>query len=408
MRNKGLLRNLLASTLLALMAACTFQIGWEQPPVANYQLTATIEALSTGNARLIGLLSTPAPGITTTPETTSIPQPFPQVTPTPLPPVFSNLRFSVHAEGEPNQSYFPAGTERIYAFWDYENLREGVMVRRVWYQEGRLISVRDDDWDTSRYGTYGTMKGVSIYNEDIGFPAGRYSLTLFIDGVEQAEIPPAQRSFWLIDPRLDSPPYSPDGTRRAVIQAAGRLFLEGPGGSLRLLDVFQEVSYLGWFPDGERLLVGERDRTFQTSLADDTGISHKLWIVDTESGDRHLIGGAGENFHSPSLSPDGSYIAVLAGSTRVETCRASPSMVILGLDQEFQRKSVFQIHDFTGLAPAEPPRYGIYPVISSQTFSWTATDRLEVQLWWSCPPSDQPPKDGRYEFNLTMMTAEHQ
>jgi hypothetical protein len=406
MRSPRNLRCILVFFSLALLTACTFQIGIEPPYAANFQLTATIEALSTGNARLIGVLSSIQTEITNTPETTSTPRPFTTATPTPVPPVFSNLRFSIHSEGEPTQSFFPAGTERIYAFWNYSNLRDGVLVRRVWSQEGRLLFVREEIWDTSRYGTEGTMIGVSIYNEDIGFPSGRYSLTLFIDGVDQAEIAPSQRTFWLVDPRLATPVESPDQSRKAVIQAAGRLFLEERGGALRLLDVFQEISHLSWFPNGERILVGERDRTFQSSLTEDTGISHKLWILDVETGERHLVGGIGENFHSPSLSPDGGYIAVLAGSTRVETCRASPTLVIMGLDEEFQRRSVFQIHDFSGLAPPEPPRYGIFPVVSRETFSWTAPESLEVELWWSCPPLDHPPSDGPYQFNLTNMTVE--
>jgi hypothetical protein len=395
-----------ALLLLTLLTACTLQIGWENQPAPNTWLTATFESLSTDNAALIRMLSTLQVEPADTPRPTETIQSFLPATPTPEPPVFRNIHYSVNPDGEPAQVFFPAGTEQIYAFWDYANLQDGMMIRRVWSQEGRLLFVREEIWDTNRYGSTGTMSGISIINEEIGFPSGRYSLTLFINGAEQVEISQSQRTFWLVDPRVESPVTSPDRSQRVHIQAAGRLFLEETGGELRLLSVFQEISHLDWFPDSRFLLVGERDRTLQTAFADDTGIAHKLWVLEAETGERHLIGGAGENFHSPSLSPGGEYIAVLAGPTIQESCRASPIMILLNLDQEHHRQSVFQIHDFAGLANEEPPRYGIFPRVSKDTFSWIDPNLLEVELWWSCPPPDQPLSDGLYQFNLSDMSVE--
>jgi hypothetical protein len=391
---------------LLLYTACTFQVGFESTPLPNDGLTATIIAISTDNALLTELLATIQLEGTGTPGPSFVSQSHLPASPTPSPPVFRNLFFSKSPDGEPAQSFFPAGTERIYAFWDYANMGDGMVVRRVWYQEGRPLFVREEEWNTIQHGGEGRMSGVSIYNEEIGFPTGRYSLTLFINGVEQAEIDLAQRTFWLIEPKVESPTDSPDGTQSAFIQAAGSLFIKDINGEIRLLSIFEELSHLSWFPNSRHILVGERDRTFQTSISDDTGISHKLWVVEVFTGERHLIGAAGENLHSPSLSPRGDLIALLSGPTIQETCRASPTLVIIKLDDEFHRQSVFQIHDFSGFAIEDPPSYGIYPRISRDTFLWTDQYLLEVELWWSCPEPGQALNDGVYQFNLNEMAVE--
>jgi hypothetical protein len=390
---------------LFLYTACTLQIGFESPQSPDHRLTATIQHISTENAKLISLLSTIQVSNESIPVPTATAEQFFPV-PSPSPPVFRNLFYSINPDGNPKQSFFPAGTERIYAFWDYANLKDGTVVRRVWSQEGRLLFVRQEEWDTVVYGTDGRMEGVSIYNEEIGFPTGRYSLTLFIDGIEQAEIDINQRTFWLVDPRVDSPVESPDGMQKALIQAAGRLFLQDISGEIRLLSIFQEISHLSWFPDSRHLLVSERDRTYQSSISDDSGITHKLWIIETLTGESHLIGAAGENFHSPSISPRGEFIALLSGPTIQEACRASPTLVILKLDEAYRRQTLYQVHDFSGFAIEDPPRYGVYPRVSLETFDWTDLDLLDVELWWSCPAPGQTPPDGIYKFNMSMMSVE--
>ncbi|MBK8988448.1 MAG: hypothetical protein IPM39_20665 [Chloroflexi bacterium] len=99
-------------------------------------------------------------------------------------PVFANLRFAATPIGPP-QSVFPAGTQRIFAVWDYQNMGVTDVVRREWRRDGEPWLIREETWDYLHYGPQGVVNDVSIYDFETGLPPGEYELLLFLNGIQQ-------------------------------------------------------------------------------------------------------------------------------------------------------------------------------------------------------------------------------
>lgn len=67
-------------------------------------------------------------------------------------------------------------------------MREGIVVTREWYRDGTLFIRRDEPWDFDKYGAFGTVEDVYIYDDVDGLLPGVYELRLYIDGVPQFDI----------------------------------------------------------------------------------------------------------------------------------------------------------------------------------------------------------------------------
>ena len=402
------------SLLLLLSAACTtLQAGIERTPAPDYNLTATVSSLQAGNSLLkteiaqnIQFRRTLTPGMT--PVTTESPR-----TPVPPAPRFTSLRFSTQPDTEDPRRFYVAGVTRICAVWDYANMRDGLTVRRVWYLNGQEWILRDEPWDFAKYGAAGTIQDVCIFDENTGLQAGQYDLALLINGVPQdvGSGPSFQdrETFWIFNPDVNTPLTSPDGTRTAFVRAGGRLVVDYPAGVERELVITQEISSLNWFPDSRSLLFTERDRSRQVNPNQDLGITHKLWVLDSETGERHQISVAGENFHNPQISPDGRYIAVLSGETFTNGCSSSPTLAIIQLDSEMKRQAVFRLSDFSGLpavigSSTGGPAGNIFPTNPKNPGKWEDNQSFVTGLWWSCLNQENTP-NGLYLLNLVNMEA---
>jgi hypothetical protein len=80
---------------------------------------------------------------------------------------------------------FHGGVVRVYALWQYFNMSQGLNVRRDWYRNGEIWITRSEPWDFAKYGANGTVKDISIYDEEDGLPSGHYELKLYIENVAQ-------------------------------------------------------------------------------------------------------------------------------------------------------------------------------------------------------------------------------
>ena len=97
------------------------------------------------------------------------------------------------------------------------------------------------------------------------------------------------RSF-TITPANELPAVTaPDGVRTAQVEPPGRLVLLEAGGERRMLVEVREISHLSWFPDGEFLLIGQRDRSAQLFEAGPIGLQESLWVVDAATGGIRII-----------------------------------------------------------------------------------------------------------------------
>ncbi len=96
-------------------------------------------------------------------------------------PSFSDLIFTLEKNDrdEPGMPtvLVPAGTTLLYAFFNYDNMRNGTPWTLTWFKDGRETLTRDLVWDSGRNGYYWfELRSRS------GLEAGAYRLELRIDG----------------------------------------------------------------------------------------------------------------------------------------------------------------------------------------------------------------------------------
>lgn len=75
---------------------------------------------------------------------------------------------------------FPAGTQEVYAVWDYSDMSDGLLLRRLWYREGVNWLTHEERWDCTRHGRNGTVTWVKIYDYVKGLNSGHYRLEIYI------------------------------------------------------------------------------------------------------------------------------------------------------------------------------------------------------------------------------------
>ena len=88
---------------------------------------------------------------------------------------------SVDANNRPGKAAtnFPAGTQTIYAAFDYAGFANGQSLQATWLLNGKSDVVNTIDWDAGASGSY----WISITNKN-GVTSGVYDLTLALDGVQ--------------------------------------------------------------------------------------------------------------------------------------------------------------------------------------------------------------------------------
>jgi hypothetical protein len=70
---------------------------------------------------------------------------------------------------------FPANISRLYAFFGYRNMSDGVLWTQVWYREGKEIGSESNLWE---WGSYGTAW---IFLQPVGgYSRGEYEVRLYI------------------------------------------------------------------------------------------------------------------------------------------------------------------------------------------------------------------------------------
>lgn len=96
-------------------------------------------------------------------------------------PAFSNILFSqqVNSRGEPVEPtrLFPAGVKQLYAFFDYENMTNGMEWTRTWLYEGEVAATTTERWEEGGAGQYQLE-----VTSDEGLDAGNWRLELAIQG----------------------------------------------------------------------------------------------------------------------------------------------------------------------------------------------------------------------------------
>jgi hypothetical protein len=97
---------------------------------------------------------------------------------------FSNLTFSTAGDG-PAMASFPAGTQVVYARFDFSGIQPGGTLQRVWTLNGQPYLNRSEVWNPN-WGSNGRLTHISIYDYNGMLPSGTYAVSIFLVGTNIA------------------------------------------------------------------------------------------------------------------------------------------------------------------------------------------------------------------------------
>jgi hypothetical protein len=384
--------------MILFLSGCTFQVEVLTPEVPVTQSALPESSLPASHTPQI-----PAPPVATISATA---EPTATFSPPTTDPVFFNARLA-ESPNDPNQAtFFPAGTKAVYAIWDYQNMRAGLVVKRVWYWNGQPWITREEAWDFNKYGANGTIRDISIYDDTTGLNSGVYQLRLYIDNALQpigTEIysPVMPWVTFNIGSRESYAGYaSPDFQWAVDVFGEKRIVLQGANGTSTEIYTAREVSYVSWFSDSRHFLFVDRDRSGQrpgTTL----GIRDDLWLVDVPTGMLHLLYESDTSFAGhggPAVSSNGRFIASLEGSGFGDACLVDSRLIFFELAGDFRSIRVIKQTEFSGLPAAGDG--SIFPVRDG---TWQDERTYLVTLDATCTSDESQP--GPYLFNVIDQTV---
>lgn len=373
------------TAVVFLISGCTFQMEVLRPAPPTV-------AISTPTALI------PSPTSTLIPTVAPL---LPSPTPVPTGAQFFNARFTLDPNTSFYQNIFPAKTKRIYAVWEYRNMRAGMRVRRDWYHNDKLWISREEPWDYAKYGADGTLRDISVYELDAGLPFGTYRFEVYIDSQPQPIFGGVYWPTFTISPnefRLQG--TAPNGSWTALVHDPTLLSMIDPNGNVQNMYSGKEIANLAWLPDSQHLLFVDRDRSGQVP-GTSRGIRDQLWILDLLNGETSLL------YQSESalgvaagliLSPDGGHIASTEGSGDGDACFMSLQVIFFEIAGDFQSVGVIRQNQFDGLPNV--PDSSVYPAAAG---TWQSGSQFAVPLKVTCVPDES--LAGSYLFDLSTMTA---
>ena len=93
---------------------------------------------------------------------------------------FYNLSFSNDPNG-PAMTYFPPGTQQVFARWAFDNVPAGTRLVRDWYINGQLFIHRDEAWNPGWGTSNSNFNAISIYDFQNGLSSGYYHMEAYIE-----------------------------------------------------------------------------------------------------------------------------------------------------------------------------------------------------------------------------------
>lgn len=374
--------------IVSLLSGCSFDLQVLTPTPSMTAPPAMTQTTPMPAATIPPTAETPAPGFT----------------PTTSDPVFFGAFVSLEPDGIPGQSRFATGADQLFAIWHYQNMRAGLRVRREWYLDGQLWLAREEPWDFVKYGERGIIRDISIYDFDVGLPAGVYQLVIFIDSVNQPIGKATEDGTDVFIEFEILPPIeatSPDGQwiARSLLD---RLILTGADGTQVDSYMGREIAAVVWLPDNQHLLFVDRDRSKQVfGLA--VGIHDDLWIVDISSRETRLIYASDTRIagHDDLLvSPDGRFVASHEGSGFGDACFVDTRVIFFGIADDYKSAKAIKQADFAGM-----PILSEGVVFPTGTGRWEAEDRFAVPLSVSCATDES--LSGAYVFDVPNLRVEN-
>lgn len=350
-------------------------------------------------------LTPQAPPAAVTPVT--LPVSGPTIVPaTPLPAEVSPMFFAAHTTADITKTTFersfPAGTQRVYVVWQYQNMQAGMTVKREWLLDGRVWLTREEPWDFAKYGAEGVMRDVSIFDLDAGLPSGVYQLQMYIDGIQQpigADTMFGPEDWLNFEVRAAdgaaSALLSPDGRQQVTIYDLQRIVLRDASGAQFEVFTGNEINYLTWFLDNRHFLFTDRDYSNQQP-GSPLGVRDRLYIADVATGQVTLLYDGDVRFKGylgPQPALDGRYISGLAGSGFGDACFVDTRLVFFELAADFKSAQLIEQQDFPGM-----PAAGDGVVYPDYEGVWRPDGQYAVPLKRTCVEGS--PLLGTYVFDL--------
>lgn len=374
---------------VVLISGCSFDVQVLEPVPAP-STTAATQSVATPPATLPAFSATPEVGFT----------------PISSDPVFFAAYLSLDESGVPGQSVFPAGTKKIFAHWYYQNMREGMMMRRVWYLNGEPWLTREEPWSQAKYGVTGIMPDVSIYDLDVGLPSGIYQLRLYIDGVQQPigamfnGQPETWVRFEILPDESQTGLLSPDGQWTLFLSNGSRLILQDVNGSRTNLYDGSLIVSRAWMPDSRHILFVDRDPDGPL-IGPAASLPGSLWIADIKTGEvlslyksETVLGEAGGLI----VSPDGRYAVSIVGSGYGDACFLDSQLLFFEMAGDFQSVTTIRQEQFAGLPTAAN---GVMYIVA--TGAWQNDTQFSVPMKGTC--DIDPSTAGSYRFDLPSRMA---
>ncbi|MBI5930768.1 MAG: hypothetical protein HY862_15770 [Chloroflexi bacterium] len=320
-----------------------------------------------------------------------------------LGPRFSNLRFATSGNGTAATN-FPNGTKAVFAIWDYANMPNAAQVRRIWTRDGVAVADRTELWDFSKYGTSGTVRDVSLFDNVVGLTPGTYQVRLLVVGQTGVEV----NGTFTVAGSTTTPAFSNltfSGTANGATQ------LDYPANAKQ---VFARWNYAN-VPNSSQLLVEwllngvtqfTRPQTWNTAttsgtLTDtpfdgSTNVATGTWQVRIQlTGYPSTVLSASFNVASPSVPPS-------IGNLGVSTAANGP----LVADFNYNQGAVYAAFDFSNVAPATEIRAvlesidgGSFNIELVGTWVYTTSGRV-TDLWIGSPT--QPLYPGLYRLTIRL------
>ena len=356
-------------------------------------LIALIVVLLSGCTYDFEVLTSAAPTLETPTLTELAPSTTPTLTPTIEPrsstpttsatqPQFFGAQFTLDPSTSIYQTIFPAKTQKIYAVWEYRNMRAGLKVRRDWYHNDTLWISREERWDFSRYGAEGTMRDISVYDLVAGLSPGRYRFELYIDALPQPIFGGLSwPTFTITEGEVNVRESSPTGSWIALVHDLRILSIMDSKGNMQEMYRGVEITNLSWLPDDKHLIFVDRDRSKENPVG--MGILDDIWVVNVETGQSTLLFEDNDELMRPfvvsAASASGYYAASVEGSGFFDACFVDMKVVIFEINPGINVNSRVVQEDFAGLPGGQD--MDVYP---SGQGEWLSSGRFKIPLDFTC------------------------
>jgi hypothetical protein len=316
---------------------------------------------------------------------------------------FFGMFFATDAANGPGQPSFPAGTKQVFAIWNYQNMQDGMIVKREWLLNGQPWLTREKAWDFAQYGASGTLRDISIFDFDAGLPSGVYQLRLYVNNVIQpiGYSSDGQLENWAGFEILPSTPVleaaAPNLQWDAAVLDGKILIMRDARRIPTVLFTGREIPYIAWLPDYQHLLFIDRDSTNQQA---GTPISthDDLWIVDTKTQQTQLLYKSDTVLGETSgliPSPDGHYVATVEGTGYGDACFVDGHLMIFALAGDYRRASTIRQEQFTGVPLAK--NSSVFPV---DVGAWRSNTQYFTKLNGTCVAQSLI---GMYSFDVASL-----